>query len=96
MSVEPKGEWIVIRPTDETETETDAGVVLPEPKRKDDARRGEVVAAGPGKVSRTGARLPMEVEAGDAVLFSGWRGQDKTVDGERLFFIKQRNVLARV
>jgi len=73
--VQPLHDRIVVR-RDASEEKTAGGVILPETAKKK-PQRGTVLAVGPGKLDKkTGARLPMQLKVGDAVLFTSWAGDE--------------------
>ena len=67
---------------------TKSGIVLPDTADKKKQSKGTVVAVGPGKLSDTGARLPMSVKVGDSVLFKEpWSDDNKMEEGEKKYFL---------
>ena len=70
LSLKPLGDRIVVKPTEkEGEKKLASGIILPEAANKEKLMRGEVVAAGPGRRTDDGKRIPVEVKLGDMVLF---------------------------
>ena len=90
----PLGERIVIKPM-EQETQTRGGILLPD-TAKEKPQEGEIVAVGPGKVNDDGSRSPMEVKAGDRVLYGKYSGTEVTVDGDEYLILRESDVLAIV
>ncbi|MEZ5232513.1 MAG: co-chaperone GroES [Acidimicrobiia bacterium] len=92
-TLRPLEDRLVVRPL-EAEQQTASGLVIPD-TAKEKPQRGEVLAVGPGKRSEhTGALIPLEVAAGDHVVYSKYAGTEITVDGEDLLILSARDVLA--
>jgi chaperonin GroES len=95
MNLKPLEDRIVVRPGEAEET-TASGLVIPD-TAKEKPQQGEVLAVGPGKRSdNTGELMPMDVSAGDTVVYSKYGGTEITVDGEDLLILSARDVLAIV
>ena len=95
MNLQPLEDRIVVRPGDAEET-TASGLVIPD-TAKEKPQQGEVLAVGPGRRSDdSGELIPMDVAAGDTVVYSKYGGTEITVDGEDLLILNARDVLAKV
>ena len=95
MNLQPLDDRIVVRPGDAEET-TASGLVIPD-TAKEKPQQGEVLAVGPGRRSDdSGEIIPMDVAAGDTVVYSKYGGTEITVDGEDLLILNARDVLAKV
>src|SRR5437762_13986250 len=95
MNLQPLEDRIVVKPNEAEET-TASGLVIPD-TAKEKPQQGEVLAAGPGKRSeQTGEVIPMDVAAGDIVVYSKYGGTEITTDGEDLLILTSRDVLAKV
>ena len=93
MNLKPLEDRIVVRPS-EAETTTVSGIVIPD-TAKEKPQQGEVLAVGPGRRSeQTGQLIPMDVKAGDTVVYSKYGGTEITVEGEDLLILSGRDVLA--
>ncbi len=93
MNLNPLDDRIVVRPS-EAEQTTVSGIVIPD-TAKEKPQQGEVVAVGPGRRSeQTGELIPVDVKAGDTVVYSKYGGTEFTVDGEDLLILNSRDVLA--
>ena len=77
----------------EAEEVTKGGIVLPD-TAKEKPREGEVVAVGPGKVSESGALIPIEVKVGDKVMYAKYGGTEVKIGGEEYVILRQEDVLA--
>ena len=94
MSLQPLDDRIVVRPGD-AEATTASGLVIPD-TAKEKPQQGEVLAVGPGRRSDTsGELIPMDVAAGDTVVYSKYGGTEITVEGEDLLILNARDVLAK-
>lgn len=93
MNVQPLEDRIIVRPGESEET-TASGLVIPD-TAKEKPQQGEVLAVGPGKRSdHTGDVIAMDVAVGDTVIFSKYRGDEITLEGEDLLILSARDVLA--
>ena len=95
MNLQPLEDRIVVRPGESEET-TASGLVIPD-TAKEKPQQGEVLAVGPGKRSeQSGELIPLDVKAGDTVVYSKYGGTEITVEGEDLLILSGRDVLAIV
>jgi chaperonin GroES len=94
MKLKPLGDRLIVKAIDEEET-TASGIVLPD-TAKEKPQRGEVVAAGDGKLDDDGDRIPLDVAVGDVVLYSKYGGTEIKIDGEDLLVLRESDVLAKV
>ncbi|CCF83761.1 co-chaperone GroES [Nitrolancea hollandica] len=92
--ITPLGDRVVVRPVAREEM-TKSGLVLPD-TAKEKSQRGEVIAAGPGRLTEDGDRLPMEVKAGDHVLYAKYAGTEFKLDDEELLILSEKDILAKV
>jgi chaperonin GroES len=74
MGLKPIGDRIIVR-REAADERTSGGIILPD-TAKNKPQRGEVVAVGPGKLKKDGTRAPMQLKAGDQVLFTSWAGDE--------------------
>jgi chaperonin GroES len=93
FGIEPLEDRVVVKPGDEEET-TVSGIVIPD-TAKEKPQEGEVVAVGPGRFE-DGNRVPMDVKAGDRVLYSKYGGTEVKVEGEEYLVLSARDILAIV
>jgi chaperonin GroES len=93
MKLKPLGDRLIVRALEEEET-TASGLVLPD-TAKEKPQKGEVVAVGDGPIE-DGKRRPLDVSAGDEVLYSKYGGTEVKVDGEELLVLRESDVLAIV
>ncbi len=91
MSVRPMHDRVLVRRLDEEERSS-GGIIIPD-TAKEKPMQGEVVAVGPGARDDSGARIAMDVKAGDTVLFGKWSGTEVKVDGEDLVIMKESDIM---
>ena len=91
MAFRPLGDRVVIRRVEE-EAKTKGGIIIPD-TAKEKPQEGEVIAAGPGARDEDGKRIPMDVKAGDRILFGKWSGSEIKLEGEDLLIMKESDVL---
>ena len=94
MSIKPLHDRVVVKPI-EAEEVSAGGILIPD-SAKEKSTKGEVVAVGPGKKTEDGKILPVDLKAGDKVLFGKYAGQSVKVDGEELLVIREDEILAVV
>ncbi len=100
MKFNPTGDHVVLEPI-KNEQVSNAGIVLPDTAEKERPEKGRVVAVGPGKMTDSGARLPMSVKIGDVVLFSKYGPNEikvREADGKEKEYLiaKEEDILAVV
>src|SRR5690242_4436094 len=71
---------------------TPGGIIIPD-TAKEKPQQGEVVAVGPGARNEKGELVPLEVKAGDHILFGKWSGTEVKLDGEELIIMKESDIL---
>ena len=95
MKLKPLGDRLIVKPIEEEET-TASGIVLPD-TAKEKPQRGEVIAVGDGRYDDDGEkRIPLDVQAGDKVLYSKYGGTEIKVEGEDLLVLRESDVLAKI
>lgn len=87
----PLADRVVVRPLEDTETMR-GGLFIPD-TAKEKPQQGEIIAVGPGRYEE-GKRVPMEVKAGDRVLYGKYSGSEVTIDGETVLILRESDVLA--
>ena len=93
MHIRPLHDRLIVRRLDEDSTQRLGAIIIPD-SAKEKPRLGTVLAAGLGKTNDEGERLPMDVKAGDTILFGKFSGQEVTVDGIEYLIMKEDDVLA--
>ena len=92
MVIKPLGDRVLVKPL-EAEEKTKGGIVLPD-TAKEKPQEGKVIAVGKGSVSEDGKVRPLEVKAGDKVLYGKYSGTEIKVDGEDHLIMKEEDILA--
>ncbi len=94
MNIRPLHDRIIVERLEE-ETTTAAGIIIPD-SAKEKPQQGKVVAVGKGKVTEDGKVLPLDVKAGDKVLFGKYAGTDVKLDGKEYLMMREDDVLGVV
>src|SRR3954465_9528676 len=94
MKFRPLHDRVVVRRID-AEEKTKGGIIIPD-TAKEKPQEGEIVAAGPGARDESGKVVPLDVKAGDRVLFGKWSGTEVRIDGEDLLIMKESDVMGVV
>jgi chaperonin GroES len=76
----------------EQEEKTKGGIIIPD-TAKEKPQEGEVIAVGPGARNEKGEIVPLDVKAGDRVLFGKWSGTEVKIEGEELLIMKESDLL---
>ncbi len=93
MKLQPLGDHVIVKQL-ESEEKTASGIVLPE-TAQEKPTEGKVIAIGSGRME-DGKRIPLEVKAGDKVIYSKYGGTDVKIDGEELLILSEHDILAIV
>src|SRR3984885_14990168 len=91
MKFRPLHDRVVVRRI-EGEEKTKGGIIIPD-TAKEKPQEGEIIAAGPGARDESGKLVPLDVKAGDRVLFGKWSGTEVKIDGEDLLIMKESDVM---
>jgi chaperonin GroES len=94
MKFRPLHDRVLVRRIEAAE-KTAGGIIIPD-TAKEKPQEGEVVSAGTGARNEAGAVHPLEVKAGDKILFGKWSGTEVNVEGEDLIIMKESDVLGIV
>ena len=94
MKFKPLGDRVVIKALEEGESQV-GGIIIPD-TAKEKPQQGEVVAVGPGRRKKTGEHIPMEVAAGDKVLYGKYSGNEIDVEGQKLLILHEDEILAKI
>jgi len=92
MNVRPLHDQIIVQRLAEGEQQI-GGIIIPD-SAKEKPQQGTVVAVGNGKANDKGKRVPLDVKAGDRILFGKYSGQEIRLDGKDYFLMKEDDVLA--
>jgi len=91
MHFRPLHDRVVVRRL-ESEERTKGGIIIPD-TAKEKPQEGEIVAVGPGARDESGKVQPLDVKAGDRILFGKWSGTEVKIDGEELLIMKESDVM---
>jgi chaperonin GroES len=91
MNFRPLHDRVVVRRVDQEE-KTRGGIIIPD-TAKEKPMEGEVVAVGPGARGEDGKVTPLDVKAGDRILFGKWSGTEVKLDGEELLIMKESDIM---
>ncbi|HET8612023.1 MAG TPA: co-chaperone GroES [Sphingomonas sp.] len=91
MNFRPLHDRVLVKRV-EAEEKTAGGIIIPD-TAKEKPQEGEVVAAGSGARSEDGKITPLDVKAGDRILFGKWSGTEVKVDGQDLLIMKESDIL---
>ncbi len=94
MNVRPLHDRVLVRRI-ESEQKTAGGIIIPD-SAKEKPMEGEIIAVGSGHKNEDGKVSPLDVKAGDVVLFTKWAGTEIKVEGEELMIMKESDILAIV
>ncbi len=91
MAFTPLHDRVLVRRIESDET-TKGGLIIPD-SAKEKPAEGEIVSCGAGARKDSGELIPMDVKAGDKVLFGKWSGTEVKIDGEDLLIMKESDIL---
>jgi chaperonin GroES len=91
MNFRPLHDRVVVRRL-EAEEKTAGGIIIPD-TAKEKPMEGEVIAVGPGARDETGKLVPLDVKAGDRILFGKWSGTEVKLSGEDLLIMKESDIM---
>ena len=94
MKFRPLHDRVVVRRV-ESEERTAGGIIIPD-TAKEKPQEGEVIAVGPGGRDEAGKLIPLDVKAGDRILFGKWSGTEVKIDGEEFLIMKESDVMGVV
>ncbi|HEX7782536.1 MAG TPA: co-chaperone GroES [Sphingobium sp.] len=94
MAFRPLHDRVLVRRI-EAEAKTAGGIIIPD-TAKEKPQEGEIVSVGSGTKAEDGKVTPLDVKAGDKILFGKWSGTEVKVDGEDLIIMKESDILGIV
>ncbi len=94
INVRPLRDRLIVRRIEE-EAKTKGGIIIPD-SAKEKPQEGEVVAVGSGRISEEGKVTPLDIKAGDKVLFSKYGGTEIKIDGEEYLILREDDIQAVV
>jgi len=93
VKLHPLGDRLVVKPM-EREEKTKTGIYLPD-TAKEKPVEGKVIAAGPGRLTEDGKRIPMDIKVGDIVIYAKYGGTEIKIEDEELIILSEKDVLAK-
>ena len=93
LNITPLHDRVVVRRLEEKET-AKGGIIIPD-TAKEKPQEGEVVAVGAGKMEK-GRRIPLDVKAGDRILFGKYTGSDIKIDDQEYLILREEEILAKL
>ena len=91
MTFKPLHDRVVVRRV-ENDEKTSGGLIIPDSAQEKPAE-GEVVSVGNGAIDEKGNRMPMDVKAGDRILFGKWSGTEVKINGEDMLIMNESDIL---
>ena len=91
MKFRPLHDRVVVKRI-EAEEKSAGGIIIPD-TAKEKPQQGEVIAVGPGGRDETGKLIPIDVKAGDRVLFGKWSGTEVKIDGDEYLIMKESDIM---
>ena len=92
MKIRPLHDRILVKRLEEQETKR-GGIIIPD-TAKEKPQEGKVIAVGTGKVGDDGKKIPLDVKAGDKILFGKYTGSDVKIDDKEYLILREEDVLA--
>ncbi|MBN1384642.1 MAG: co-chaperone GroES [Elusimicrobia bacterium] len=94
MKLEPLGDRVLVKPSEEKEVKK-GGIIIPD-TAKEKPMEGEIIAVGPGKVDDSGKKIPMDVKVGDKILYGKYSGTEVKFDGKEYLIMQQDDILCKI
>ena len=95
MKIKPLADRVIVKPSDEAESKTVGGIIIPD-TAKEKPQEGKIVAIGPGKTDENGKLIKMNVKVGNKVLYSKYGGTELKYEGEEYLIMSESDILAIV
>ena len=93
--ISPLGDRVVVKPSGQEDVSA-GGILLPD-TAKERPQEGEVIAAGPGRVTDEGKTIPLEIQVGDQVVYSRYAGTEwKDTDNEEVLIMRESDILGKI
>ena len=94
VRLRPLGDRVIVKPI-EKKDEVRGGLIIPD-TAKEKPQEGEIIAAGKGKIGEDGKLIPMDVKAGDKILYGKYSGTEVKLDGQEYLIMHQDDILGIV
>jgi len=92
MKLKPLNDRVVVKRLEEREAKK-GSIIIPD-TAKEKPQEGEVIAVGPGKLTKDGKRQPVALKAGDKILFGKWSGNEVKMGDDELLIMREEDILA--
>ncbi len=92
MKIRPLHDWVLVKQVEEQEVRR-GGIIIPD-TAKEKPQQGKVIAVGNGKVGEDGKRIPLDVKAGDRVLFRKYSASEVKIEDEEYLVLEEKDILA--
>lgn len=93
--IRPLADRLIVKRLEEQEQKSAGGIIIPD-TAKEKPQEGKVIAVGKGRVNDEGRVLPLDVKAGDRILFGKYSGSEIKIDGEEHLILREEDVLGVV
>ncbi len=93
--IRPLADRLIVKRLEEQEQKSSGGIIIPD-TAKEKPQEGKVVAVGRGKLNDDGKVIPLDVKAGDRILFGKYSGSEVKIDGEEHLILREEDVLGVV
>ena len=94
VRLRPLGDRVIVKPIEKSE-EIRGGLIIPD-TAKEKPQEGEIIAAGKGKIGEDGKLIPMDVKAGDKILYGKYSGTEVKIEGQEYLIMHQEDILGIV
>lgn len=91
MNIKPLGDRVIVEPIEQKEVKK-SGIIIPD-TAKEKPQEGRVIAVGPGKLDDNGKKIPMDVKAGDKILYGKYSGTEIKIDDKEYLIMHQEDIL---
>ncbi len=92
MNIQPLQDRVLVKPLQQEEVKK-GGIIIPD-TAKEKPQEGQIMAAGPGRLSDEGKLLAMSVKVGDKILYGKYSGSEVSVDGAEFLIMRESDILA--
>ena len=93
MKIKPLADRVIVKPSDEAESKTSGGIIIPD-TAKEKPQEGKIVAVGKGRLDESGKLIKMNVKVGDKILYSKYGGTEIKYDGKDYLIMSESDILA--
>lgn len=95
MALKPLGDRVIVERIEDDVQKTPGGIIIPD-TAKEKPQKGTVIAVGEGKKDDQGKRIPVDLKAGDTVIFGKYAGSEIKVDGKELMIMHESDIYAKL